>query len=114
MEKSAAREACRPSFHTHTDICSLNHRDIVATIANAAHALLGIFADQARHIGFLCWRAATCDDGWQLYGDRNEFLSVVCEHEREGLAVDEKTGVGFAAQEIERRVGKIFAFYYEC
>jgi hypothetical protein len=41
--------------NTNTNIGSLDHRDIVATIANTADTLLGVFANELGHLRFLVW-----------------------------------------------------------
>ena len=39
--------------NTDADVGSLNHRDVVAAVTDAAHAFLGVGADQTRNVGFL-------------------------------------------------------------
>lgn len=86
-EKSAAREACFPSFPTIptpettnqlefkkgllqlTDVCGLDHADIVSAVAYAANSFLGVLADQTGDVGFLSRRASTCDYSGELSGD---------------------------------------------
>ena len=101
MEKSAAREACLPSFPTipmpackcqsHscpkrslaslTDIGSLDHTDIVSAIADTADSLFRVFPYKSRHVGFLGRRTSTRYDCRKLRSEDDEFASELIEAE---------------------------------
>lgn len=69
-------------------------------------------ADETGDVGFLRRCAAARDDGRELHREGDELGLVGVEEESEGLAIDEETGVGFVAEELESVVGKVSAFYY--
>jgi hypothetical protein len=94
------------------DVCGLDHADVVAAVADAAHALLGVVADEVGDVGFLRGGAAAGDDGGELDGNGDEFLAVVGEQQGEGFAVDEETGICLAAEEGEGGVSEVFAFHW--
>lgn len=94
-EKSAAREACLPSFPTiptpvnHvyfranypnrrvallTNVCSLNHADVVSAVADTANTLLGMVPDKTGDIRLLSGRASTGYDGGQFGRDLNKLV----------------------------------------
>jgi hypothetical protein len=56
-----------------TDVRSLDHRDIIATVAYTAHSLLGELPNQSCHIGLLGGGATTGDHSWKLRGKNDEF-----------------------------------------
>ncbi|KAI6763055.1 hypothetical protein HG530_009035 [Fusarium avenaceum] len=66
--------------NTNTNIGSLDHRDIIATIANTADTLLGVFSNKLGHLRFL---------------------------ERQALAVYKKTSICFASEKIKMLLGVI-------
>lgn len=67
------------AYDSNTDISSLNHGDVVASVADTAHTLLGILANQLGDLGFLVRRATTGDDGWELNGNGDELDAEVGE-----------------------------------
>jgi hypothetical protein len=71
----------------------LNHGDVVATVADAAYAFLGEFANQAGNVCLLRWRAAAGYDSGQLDGYGDEFLAEVLEEQRERLSINEEACV---------------------
>ncbi|CAF3530522.1 unnamed protein product [Fusarium graminearum] len=87
--------------NTNTDIGSLNHGYIVATIANTAHALLGVLADELSNLGFLVWRATASNNSRQLNGDRDEFEAEVREKEGQTVAIHEETSIRLASEEVK-------------
>lgn len=107
-----SREAGLLSFlsdDADANICGLDHRDVIAAVADAADAFFGVRADEVGDVGFLGRGAAAGDDGREAHGGGNEGVAVVLEHEGEGFAVDEEAGVGFAAEEGEGVEGLFFA-----
>ena len=62
---------------TNTDIGGLDHGDVVSTVADAAHAFLGVGADEAGDVGFLGRAAAAGDYGGKLDCDGDEFGAIV-------------------------------------
>ena len=86
---------------TDTDVCGLDHADIIAAVTNAGDAFLGESADEEGDVGFLGWGAAAGDDGWEADCLGDEGFAVVLEVEREGLAVDEEGGVGVVVEHAE-------------
>ncbi|KAI6757675.1 hypothetical protein HG531_003500 [Fusarium graminearum] len=87
--------------NTNTDIGSLNHGYIVATIANTAHALLGVLADELSNLGFLVWRATASNNSRQLNGDRDESEAEVREKEGQTVAIHEETSIRLASEEVK-------------
>jgi hypothetical protein len=59
---------------TLTNICRLNHTNVISTIANAADTFLSKLADQPCNICLLRWRAATCNNSRELCCYFNEFI----------------------------------------
>ena len=93
-EKSAASEACFPSFPTiptpmlhcqvkskrgkdvePTNIGSLDHTDVVSSITNTTYALLGMFPDKTSDISLLGRRTPACNHGREFGGDLDELVS---------------------------------------
>lgn len=86
MEKSAAKDACLPSFPTMptpvvnlrsfnqqlTDVSRLNHAHVVAAVADATNCFTAVVANQTSHIGFLCGGTAACHHRRELSGQGNE------------------------------------------
>lgn len=64
-----------------TDIGGLDHRDIVSAIADTAHPLFRVRADQTRDISFLCRRTTAGDDGGQLRRQLDKVLTKVLDAE---------------------------------
>lgn len=84
------------------DVGGLDHGDVVATVADAGDAFLGVCADEGCDIGFLCGGAAASDDSGELDGEGDEGVAVVGQEMREGGAVDEEGGGGgFGREERE-------------
>jgi hypothetical protein len=52
----------------------LYHADIIPTIADAAHPLSRMFANQPRYVCLLSRRTAACNDSRQLCGDLDELI----------------------------------------
>ena len=71
------------------DVGSLNHRDIVAAVTNAAHALLGVLLDKLGDLGFLRGRAPARDHGREEDGDGDELGPVMRQVHAEALAVNQ-------------------------
>lgn len=103
MEKSAAREACLPSFPTIptpdsqstycrsasgiesdespdrlTDVGCLDHADVVPAISDATDPLLGVLPNEPGNIGFLGRRTSTShyDGELSCYIDERRFVLV--------------------------------------
>jgi hypothetical protein len=66
-----------------TDISSLNHRNIISSISNAANPLLRLLADQTSDIGFLSGRAPAGDDGSELGRELDELVAEMVDAELE-------------------------------
>ena len=94
-EKSAAREACFPSFPTIptpetvcqvkatpskgenfklTNVGSLDHTNVVSSISNTAHAFLGMLPDEASDISLLGGRTPARNYGGKLGGNLYELV----------------------------------------
>ena len=66
LDRKVGRQTGLSTFltnNTDTNIGSLNHGNIVATITNTAHALLSVLADELSNLGFLVWRATAGNNG---------------------------------------------------
>ncbi len=84
------------------DVGGLDHGDVVAAVADAGDAFLGVCADEGCDIGFLSGGAAAGDNGGELDGEGDEGVAVVGQEVREGGAVDEEGGGGgFGGEETE-------------
>lgn len=59
------------------DVGGLDHGDVVAAVADAGDAFLGVGADEGRDVGFLGGGAAAGDDGGELDGEGDEGITVV-------------------------------------
>ena len=70
-----------------TDIGGLNHRNIVTSVSDAAHSLLGMSADQAGDVGFLRRRTTARDDGRELGRKLDEILAEVFDAELPGATL---------------------------
>ena len=106
-----------PSFFAndaYANVGRLDHRNVVATVADAADALFGEGSNQFGYISLLGWRTTARHYGRQVDGNRNEVMAVVSEHQSERFAVDQKTGIRLSAEEIKRVVGEVFAFDWLC
>ena len=107
-EKSAANEACFPSFPTmptprrgiaksmarptpmrviRTNVCSLDHANIIATISDATYPLPSVFANETSDISLLCWRTAACDDSRELRCNFDELVLEEVQTELERTSV---------------------------
>lgn len=64
-----------------TNVSSLDHRDVVATVADAAHALLRMCANESSDVGLLRRRAPTSDDGRELRRQLDEVIAEVLDAE---------------------------------
>lgn len=121
IEKSAASEACLPSFptmpspgeHTSalpvwkryrlplTDVSRLDHADVVATVADTAHALFGVSSDETRDVGLLGRRASASDDTREPGREVDELGLGQIDTKLERLAVDDEAAVKLSPEEIE-------------
>lgn len=45
-----------------TDVSCLDHTHVIATVADAAHTLFRVLANQASNVSFLGWRATASND----------------------------------------------------
>lgn len=57
-----------------TNVCGLDHADIISSIAYAAHSFLGVMSDEASDIGLLCRRASACNYCRKLCRNLNELV----------------------------------------
>jgi hypothetical protein len=57
-----------------TNICCLDHADIVPTISNAAHSFLSMLTDQSSNIGLLSRRTTAGDDGGKFGGNFDKLI----------------------------------------
>jgi len=92
-EKSAASEACFPSFPTIptptllsdgiekggkdvqlTNVGSLDHTNVVSSIPDTAYALLGMFSDKTGDVGLLGRRTPTGDHRRELGSDLDKLV----------------------------------------
>ena len=84
-----------------TNVGSLDHADVVSTIANTADALLGMLPDEPGNICLLRWRASAGNDSGKLRRDLDELVLEHVEAELQGLAVDDETAVELLLQELQ-------------
>lgn len=109
---------CRSQLAIFTNIGSLNHADVVAAVADAAHCLLRKLSNEVRDVGFLRRRASACDDHGQLRCQNDEFgaklvqaelrsanlppteTSLVRSH-LQRLSVDDQTTIQLGVQEVQ-------------
>jgi len=113
-EKSAASEACLPSFPTiptpmiHyklksnkgkdvelTNVSSLDHADVISSIPDAAYSLLGMFSNKTSDVSLLGRRTPTGDHRRELGSDLDEFVREQVQTELSGplsLALSETGG----------------------
>ena len=61
------------------DVGSLDHRNVVAAVADTAHTLVGERANEARDLGLLRGRAPTRHDDGELRRDLDELVAEVVE-----------------------------------
>lgn len=60
-----------------TDVGGLDHGYVVAAVADAAYAFLGVLTDQESDVGLLGGGATTGDYGGKEDGNRDELFAVV-------------------------------------
>lgn len=111
LDREVGREAGLPALlahDAHADVGGLDHRDVVAAVADAAHALLGVLLDELGHLGLLRRGAPARHHRGQEDGDRDEVGAEVRQVHAQALAVDEQAGIGLAAEEVEVLLGRIF------
>jgi len=104
-EKSAASEACLPSFPTiptpgfHrqirskkrrevirlTNVSSLDHTYVVSSVPNTAYALLGMFSDKTSDISLLGRRTPARNHSGELGSDLDEFVRKQVQTELDSL-----------------------------
>ena len=60
--------------NTNTDVCSLDHADVVSAVPDAAHSFLGESANEASNIGLLCRRTPTGDYSREFRGNFDELI----------------------------------------
>ena len=65
------------SYNSDTDIGSLNHGNIIATIANAGYPFLCVSANEEGDICLLGRRATTSDDSRKQHSKGNKCVLVV-------------------------------------
>ena len=93
-EKSAASEACFPSFPTIptperccqtkpvygerdpglTNVGSLDHANVVPSVSDTTHTFLGMLPDEASDISLLGRRTSACDYGGELGSNLYELI----------------------------------------
>lgn len=101
-----------------TDVCGLDHADVITSVSDAADPLLGELANQARNVGLLRWRASTCDHSGELRGDLDELVpehveaelkhvlsQTMCSEDKstdlERLSIDDETAVELVLEEFQ-------------
>jgi hypothetical protein len=90
------------AYYTYTHVCSLDHADIVAAIADTSYAFLRVRTDQMCEIGFLRWRAAAGNYSGQADSCGDECFAVMMEKESETLSVNKQRSIRPAVQGAER------------
>lgn len=84
-----------------SDVCSLNHGDVIASVADAADPFLGELSDEAGDVSFLSRRTTACHDDRELGGDLDKLAPVVSERQLKRLAVDHQRAVWLGLQKLE-------------
>ena len=82
------------AYDADTNVGGLDHRHVIATVADASDSFLGMLSNEESDVCFLSGRATASDHGWQMDGGGNERETMVGEKVGEGVAINEKGGGG--------------------